>query len=141
MKKQIILLIAITGFCYQSSKGQTTVEQPRPPKPPSIEERMKHVDEKLAKEITLTADQKKKVEAAYKDFFVKADKLREKMPPPPPPPAPGNKAEMDKLSKERDAEIQKVLSPDQFKKYAEVEKTLRPKPPVNPPPPPSDKKD
>ena len=70
MKKQIILLIAITGFCYQSSKAQATVEQPRPPKPPSIEERMKHVDEKLAKEISLTADQKKKVEAAYKDFFV-----------------------------------------------------------------------
>ncbi len=141
MKKQILLFIVITGFCYQSANAQSMTEQPRPPKPPSIEERMKHVDEKLAKELTLTTEQKKKLEAAYKDFFVKADKLHEKMPPPPPPPAPGNKAEMDKISKERDAEIQKALSPDQFKKYAELEKTLRPKPPGNQPPPPSDKKD
>jgi len=134
-------MIAITCFCYESSKSQTSTEPPRPPKPPSIEDRIKHVDEKLSKELTLTADQKKKVEAAYKDFFAKADKLHEKMPPPPPPPAPGNKAEMDKLSKDRDAEIQKSLSPEQFKKYADVEKTLRPNPPGNPPPPPSDKKD
>ena len=140
MKKQIILLMAITIFGYQSLKAQQGPEQQGPPKPPSIEDRLKHLDEKLSKELTLTADQKTKLEAAYKDFFVKADKLHDKMPPPPPPPAPGNKAEMDKLSKERDEAIQKVLSADQFKKYAELEKTLRPKPPGNQPPPPSDKK-
>ncbi len=60
--------------------------------------------------------------------------------PPPPPPPPLPKEVMDKLSGERDAEIKKVLTGDQFKKYMDIEKTLRPKPPGNQPPPPEIKK-
>jgi len=134
MKKRFILITVLTILYGHSLMAQ----QPgnTPPKPPSIEDRLKHLDERLSKEINLTAEQKKKIEVAFKDFFIKADKLHDKMPPPPPPPAPGNKAEMDKLSKERDNAIQQVLSADQFKKYVEIEKTLRPKPPVNQPPAP-----
>ena len=42
----------------------------------------------------------------------------------------------DKLSAERDAKIKQILNADQYKKYVEIEKTLRPKPPGNQPPPP-----
>ncbi len=139
MKKQIFMLIAIIGFCYQSLNAQTNNEPPRPPKPPTIEERLKLVNEKIAKELTLTKEQKQKIEAAYKDFFTKTEELHKKMPPPPPPP-PLPKEVMDKLSGERDAEIKKVLTGDQFKKYMDIEKTLRPKPPGNQPPPPEIKK-
>ena len=135
MKKQIILLIAITGFCYQTSTAQPSSAPQNPPKPPSIEERLKLVNEKLSKELSLTKEQKQKVEAAYKNFFTKTEELHKKMPPPPPPP-PLPKEVMDKLSGERDAEIKKVLTGDQFKRYVELEKTLRPKPPGDHPPPP-----
>jgi Spy/CpxP family protein refolding chaperone len=107
--------------------------QPQPPKPPSDEEKLKHVSEKINKEITLTAAQKAKVEAAYKDFFIEMEKLRKnnkdgkpEMPPPPPPPPPGKKEDVDKLSKARDAKIKAALSEAQFKKYSEIEQTLRP---------------
>ena len=109
----------------------------QPPKPPSNEEKLKHVSEKINKEITLTASQKAKIDAAYKEFFASMDKLRKdgkpEMPPPPPPP-PGKKEEVDKLVKARDAKIKSVLSEAQFKKYAEVEKSLRPPRPEGPPP-------
>lgn len=122
----------------------------QPPKPPSTAERLKHVSEKINKEITLSAAQKAKVEAAYKDFFADIEKLRSKngkpeMPPPPPPP-PGSKEEMDKLTKTRDAKIKAALTEAQYKKYAEIEKSLRPPRREGgpgrqgPPPPQADKK-
>jgi Spy/CpxP family protein refolding chaperone len=114
--------------------------QQGPPKPPGNEEKLKHVSEKINKEITLTAAQKTKVEAAYKDFFIEMEKLRKnnkdgkpEMPPPPPPP-PGKKEDVDKLAKARDAKIKAALSEVQYKKYSEIEQTLRPPRPGGPPP-------
>jgi hypothetical protein len=111
----------------------------QPPKPPTDEEKLKHVSETINKEITLTAAQKAKVESAYKEFFADMEKLRKSsgkadMPPPPPPP-PGKKEDVDKLVKARDEKIKSVLSEAQFKKYSEVEKTLHPPRPEGPPPP------
>jgi hypothetical protein len=113
----------------------------QPPKPPTPEEKLKHVSEKISKEITLTPAQKAKVESAYKEFFADMEMLRRKngkpeMPPPPPPP--GKKEDVDKLVKARDAKIRSTLSEAQYKKYTEVEKTLRPPRPEGPPP--TDKK-
>jgi hypothetical protein len=122
-------------FIFSILFSASTMAQP--PKPPTNEEKLKHVSEKINKEITLTAVQKAKVEAAYKEFFVNMDKLRkeskQEMPPPPPPP-PGKKEEVDKLVKARDAKIKSVLSETQYQKYAEVEKSLRPPRPEGPPP-------
>jgi hypothetical protein len=140
MKKQILSLMAITIFCYQSTKAQSPSSPQNPPKPPSIEERLKMVNEKMSKELSLTKEQKQKIEAAYKDFFTKTEELHKKMPPPPPPP-PLPKEVMDKLSGERDEAIKKVLTGDQFKKYVELERSLRPKPPGSQPPPPPQKKE
>ena len=61
----------------------------QPPAPPSAAERLKHVSEKIEKEITLSAVQKEKVKTAYKQFFDNMDQLRGKgkitAPPLPPP--------------------------------------------------------
>ena len=121
----------------------------QPPKPPTTEEKLKHVSEKINKEITLTPAQKAKVETAYKEFFADMEKLRKKdgkdMPPPPPPP-PGKKEDVDKLVNARDAKIKSALSEAQYKKYTEIEKSLRPPRPGDgpgkqgPPPPREDKK-
>ncbi|MES2328627.1 MAG: hypothetical protein V4539_03425 [Bacteroidota bacterium] len=145
MKKKFLVLFSSAMLLSLYVLAQP----PQPPKPPTAEERLKHVSEKINKEITLTAPQKAKVEAAYKDFFADIDKLRAKngkkdMPPPPPPPPPGSKEEMDKLTKARDAKIKTALSEAQYKKYTEIEKTLRPPRPEGGPgkqgPPPPDKK-
>ena len=141
MKKKLLFLISnvlLLAVCVTA----------QPPKPPGAEERLQHVSEKINKEITLTAAQKAKVSAAYKAFFADIEKLRAKggkkedMPPPPPPP--GSKEDMDKLTRARDAKIKAVLNETQYKKYTEIEKTLRPPRPGEGPgkhgPPPPDKK-
>ncbi|MBA4196203.1 MAG: hypothetical protein C0459_01485 [Chitinophaga sp.] len=147
--KRIITPLACV-IIAASVSAQNPPQQQQPPKPPSIEERLKHVNENLSKQITISAEKKKQIEAAYKDFFSKMDELRKKNegnqppPPPPPPPPPGKKEEVDKLVKERDDKIAKVLSADEYIKYKEIEKTMRPPMPPQhnkdgknqPPPPP-----
>ena len=139
MTKKCILLFSPLLFVFFFSMAQNQ----QPPKPPSQEERLKQVSEKITKEIKLSTAQKAKVEAAYKDFFVDVEKLRAKngnkeMPPPPPP---GSKEDMDKLSKARDAKIKSALTETQYTKYVEMEASLRPpKPDGMQPPPPGNKK-
>ena len=120
---------------------------------PNPEQRLKHVTDTLTKKLSLNADQSAKVTAIYKSFFEEQQKLRPQPTPPPPPPVKPSKAKMDSLVNARDLQIQKVLTPAQFAKYKEVEKTLRQRGPgggrngrpkdgqdgdgQNPPPPPA----
>ena len=138
MKRQIIAA-GLVLFVIVAKAQPTGQQPPAPPKPPSIEERIKRTNEILTKEVTLNANQQKAIETAFKKFFTDADKLRkDNPPPPPPPPDPKVKAAMDKLVQQRDEEVKKVLSADQYKKYLEAAKKLHPpKPPgQNGPPPP-----
>ena len=143
MKKKWLLFVAGTIMLATI----TTAQPQQPPKPPNPEERLKHVSEKISKEITLTAAQKAKVETAYKEFFAEMEKLRDKKEPPPPPPPPVKKEDADRLSKVRDAKIKAALSEAQYKKYTEIEQSLRPPRPDGPggkdgkqgPPPPGGK--
>ncbi len=127
--KRIKMMLSGLLFVSFIAKAQ----QPPPP-PPSPEVRLKQVSTKLEKELTLNAAQKQKVEEAFKTFFAGIEQLRKDNPPPPPPP-PGKKEDIDKLAKARDEQIKAALTASQFKKYVEVEKTLRPKHPHGPPPP------
>lgn len=106
----------------------------QPPKPPTPAERLKHVSEKLNASLQLNAAQKQKVVAAYKAFFADMDKSKDGKPqqPPPPPPPSVSKEIADKLSAERDVKIKAALTADQYKKYVELEKTMRPKHPGKP---------
>lgn len=117
------LLVGITLSC------SVFFAKAQPPQAPGIEERLAHVSGKLEKEITLTAVQKEKVKAAYRQFFESMEKLRDKdgkHQPPPPPLPPADKTAIEKWSKERDEQIKKVLTASQFAKYTEIEKTLCP---------------
>jgi hypothetical protein len=121
--KKILLTTMVLGFVI--------VAKPQPPgtphKPPTAEERLKHTSELLQKEVVLTAAQKAAVEAAFKNFFTAADKVRkDNPPPPPPPPDPKVKAAMDKLVAERDESIKKILSAAQYEKYKEAMKKMHP---------------
>ena len=127
MKKRMLILFTNLTLAFVCITAQPP--QPGAPgKPPTPGERVKRVSEKMEKELKLTAAQKNKLAAAYKDFFVEIEKQRAKegKPATPPPPPPVNKEVADKLSKVRDEKIKSALSADQFKKYTGIEKTMRP---------------
>ena len=84
------------------------------------EERMKAQVDTLAKVLTLTADQKTKVTAAYTEASTKQTALRGQMQ------QGGDRtamqAEMTKIQTARDEAIKKVLNADQAKKFDEYQK-------------------
>ena len=84
------------------------------------EERMKAQVDTLAKVLTLTADQKTKVTAAYTEASTKQTALRGQMQ------QGGDRtamqAEMTKINTARDEAIKKVLNADQVKKFDEYQK-------------------
>lgn len=128
MKKQIalfgILILALSA---------TAQEPPRGHKPPSLDEKLERTKQVMQKEVQLSASQLQSVEAAFKTFFLAADKLRKDNPPPPPPPIdPKVKAAFDKLEKERDEAVRKVMTAEQFEKYKAVAKKMQPPPPGEP---------
>jgi len=130
--KQLIIIAGFIAIAF--------IAKAQPPIPPSIEERLKKTNEVIQKEVQPTAAQKAAIEAAFKTFFTNADKLRkENPPPPPPPPDPKVKEAMDKLVKERDESVKKVLTAAQYEKYKEAAKKLHPPGPgeKNGPPPPA----
>ena len=109
--------------------GSLKAQQPPPMQPPSPEARSKQVTTRIGKDLSLNTVQKQKVQAAYKTFIAGMQKLRASgrpMPPPPPRPMPNREA-MDKLVKARDESIKKALTVTQYKKYQEIEKTMRPR--------------
>ncbi len=141
MKKYIfsVLVACCFGFISYAQPGG---ERPGH-KPPTTEEKLKHVSERLDKELSLTPEQKEKVLGAYKKFFVAIDneiaKSGKPVPPPPPPPPPPIKKEIaDKLTAERDATIKTILSAEQFAKYKTEADKMRPRhhKDQNPPAPP-----
>lgn len=125
-------LYVLAGLLLLS--GNIVAQQGPPgdaPKPPGKEERLKHVSEKMEKELKLNASQKAKLTEAYKTFFSEMEALRKKEngsnpPPPPPPPPPRDKAAVDRLVKERDAKVKASLTTAQYQQYVELEKTMRP---------------
>lgn len=122
MKKIVVLTLGLITTCtmlHAQPAGS-------PPKPPSAEDRLKRVNEKMKASLQLSAKQQAVINDAFKQFFTEADKLRPQAPPPPPPP---DKAKIEPLAKKRDAAIKAVLTDEQYKKYIEVEKTLRPQGP------------
>lgn len=97
--------------------------QAQPPKPPSLADRLKHVTEKVDKDLSINAQQKEQLIAAFKNFFVAMDALHKEQAPPPPP----NKAAVEKLLAVRDEKIKSILTAEEFIKYTRMEKAMRPK--------------
>ena len=124
--KQQTLFMALLFLLASTVQAHHTSYQPH--QLPTLKERLQHVTEKLDKGLQLTTAQKQQVVAAYTTFFVEMKKNKSKdaaMPPPPPPLV--SKDIADKLSSERDTKIKAALTTTQYKKYVDLEKTLRPK--------------
>jgi len=101
------------------------------PDPPTTEEKMKMVQEKIIKPLSLNASQSETITKAFKDFFTSAGELMKTQAN---PQLPLEKSKIDPLEKARDEKIRQVLTKDQFTKYQELEKASRPPRPNGPEP-------
>jgi hypothetical protein len=99
-------------------------------KPPTSEELLKMVNEKICQPLKLDKNQTAKVSVAFKDFFTEMDKLIDFKSNPPRMP---EKSKIDALSKIRDNKVKKAIPEKLFDKYIELEKTTRPPHEGNPP--------
>ncbi|MFN8291924.1 MAG: hypothetical protein U0U70_16820 [Chitinophagaceae bacterium] len=141
--KKTISVSALALFVIVARPQQPPSPNGAPPPPPGIEERIKKTSELLQKEVQPDAQQKIKIEAAYRKFFTAEEKIHKPGPPQQgQPPAPDSKTKeaMDKLVKEREETIKKILNDKQYGKYKEAIKKLRPPGPMGgngrqPPPP------
>jgi|WetSurSiteA1Bulk_404760.scaffolds.fasta_scaffold72171_2 hypothetical protein len=91
--------------------------------PVSDEDRMKVVDEKIIKPLSLNSSQSETVTIAFREFFSDIDKIRKTQQD---SRAPVEKSKIDPLEKARDEKISKVLSQEQYLRYTELEKASRP---------------
>ncbi len=118
-------IVLVTSICFA---------QPQPDgkgrKPPTSEERLKMVNEKICQPLKLDKNQTAKVSVAFKDFFTEMDKLIDFKSNPPRMP---EKSKVDALAKIRDNKVKKVIPQNVFDKYLELEKSTRPPHEGNPP--------
>jgi hypothetical protein len=125
--------IVVTTFFISLFSG-ICFAQPQPDgkrrKPPTIEERLKMVSEKICQPLKLDKNQTAKVSVAFKDFFNEMDKLIDFKSNPPRMP---EKSKIDALAKIRDNKVKKVIPEKLFDKYLELEKSTRPPHEGNPP--------
>jgi hypothetical protein len=96
---------------------------------PSSEERMKMIDEKIIKPLSLNSSQSETVKGAFREFFDGMDKMRQQQEN---TPAPADKSKIEPLVKARDEKIKKVLGKEQFVKFQDLEREARPPRPPRP---------
>lgn len=93
------------------------------PAPPSDEERMKTLQEKVIKPLALNSTQNEAVNKAYQEFYAGIETLKKTQTN---RQVPLEKSKIEPLEKTRDGKISQILSKDQFVKYLELEKAARP---------------
>lgn len=129
MKSKIALTILFislfTSVCFAQSQPDGKGR-----KPPTSEELLKMVNEKICQPLKLDKNQTAKVSVAFKDFFSEMDKLIDFKSNPPRMP---EKSKIDALAKIRDNKVKKVIPEKLFDKYIELEKTTHPPHEGNPP--------
>ena len=118
---------AIKAAGFDPEKLHSLAPPPETGKPvadhkPTLEERMKVLDEKVIKPLSLTTAQKETVVNAFKVFYSGLDKLIAGGNAGSPP----DKSKVEPFEKTRDAKIKLVLNDALYKKYLELEKATRP---------------
>ena len=115
-------VIVCLGVLFTS----TCLAQPhdsKEPKPPTLEQRLKMVSEKICLPLKLDENQTKKVGAVFQDFFTEMDKsIIFKSNPPRMP----EKSKVEALAKIRDNKVKKIIPDNLFEQYLKLEKTIRP---------------
>jgi hypothetical protein len=90
----------------------------------TVEERTKRVIDTLTSLFKFDKSVQDQASVVFSDYYSATDKLRAGLPDGERP----DRAQMEKLSAERDEKLKKVLTEDQFKKFKdEIEPALRPR--------------
>ena len=89
----------------------------------SLDERLKSLEEKVIKPLSLNSTQKESIISAFKVFYNEMDSLRKNQVNPQSRP---DRTKVEPIEKSRDEKIKKILTNDQFLKYVELEKANRP---------------
>ena len=120
MKTLLVLITLVIGLFTANCTAQPGGKDR---KPPSIEDRLKMIDEKICQPLKLDKTQTAKVADAFNAFFTEMDKLVDFKANPPVMP---EKSKADALAKVRDAKIKLIVSESLFTQFLELEKTTRP---------------
>lgn len=86
----------------------------------SLEDRLKMIEQKICKPLSLNKTDTEKVKSYFNEFFIEVDKLSALGTPP-------NREKVEVLSQIRDNKIKLILSEEQYKKYVKLEIETRPK--------------
>jgi hypothetical protein len=94
--------------------------------PPTLEERLKIVEDKITKPLSLDSGQSAKVIAAFRLFYLEREKLKNTSSNSDARP---DREKVDALVKARDESIRSAIPESAFEKYRELEKSMHPHPP------------
>ena len=122
MKKHGMFLMAVGMMFYMavSAQDQSSQTENRPPRQEMRQQQTPQVRaERLAKQLGLTDDEKTKVQALFEKQNADREKMRsegtnltrEQM-----------RTKMDEMRKSEETEMQKILTPEHFKKYQDLRK-------------------
>ena len=107
MKRNLILSMVLGLFIVGGLNAQDQPQQQ------NFQQRGQQQIDTLKKELVLTKDQNTKFDAIYKDFNEKLDAARKAAG----DDREGMRAKMTEMRKERDLKVEKILTPDQVKKF------------------------
>jgi len=111
MKRNLFLSMVLGLFLVGGLNAQD-----QPPQQSFQQRAQQRIDE-LKKELVLTKDQTTKFDAIYKESSEKMAKAREAAG----EDREGMRAKMTEINKDRDAKIEKILTPDQVKKFKDYQ--------------------
>jgi len=94
--------------------------------PPSVEERIKQVEEKIVQPLSLDPAQSAKVVAAFRIYFLEREKLKNTSPNSDEPP---DREKTEALIKTRDESVGAAIPELKFEKYLQLERSIHPHPP------------
>lgn len=121
MKTKIFSILIAVVFLTATGLSQNRQNDM---KPPTVKARLNRINEIICKSLSLNKEQQIKVDAAYKEFFLRMDKImrsnvyKHKIPP---------REKIEPLIALRDQKIKKAISGKSYVKYLELEKAARPK--------------
>ncbi len=115
MKTKITMLLALL---FAVTMGASAQMQRR-----TVEERVQSVMDKITDTLKLDQTQQDKTKTVFTDYYTAQDKMREDAR------ASGNRpdrSEFEKMMNDRDDKLKAIFTDDQFKKYKDIEPSLRP---------------
>lgn len=115
MKRLMLLSVLIGMAMLVSVNGQ---DRQGPPNMQSLQQRRQQMMNDLKKELKLTKDQDAKFDQIYKEADEKMTKARESAG----QDRTGMRTKMQEINADRDKKIEKLLKPDQLKKFQDYQK-------------------